>query len=162
MREYGLLFAGRPEHEQAQRLADRTVDVTVFLAALGLRETPALDRELAVAYQDACHLAHAQGVRRQPRDLLKAIDGVRLVEPAEWELCCGSAGTYNVERPEVAAQLGQRKAANLLATGADLVVSANIGCMTQLRTHLGERLEVLHTMQLLDRAYRGASFRTAR
>jgi glycolate oxidase iron-sulfur subunit len=154
MREYGLLFAGRPEQEAAQRLADRVVDVSVFLTALGLRDAPALDHEVAVAYQDACHLAHAQGVRRQPRDLLRAIEGVRLVEPAEWELCCGSAGTYNVERPDVAAQLGERKADNLLATGADVVVSANIGCMTQLRTHLGERVPVLHTMQFLDRAYR--------
>jgi glycolate oxidase iron-sulfur subunit len=153
MREYGLLFAGRPEQDDAQRLADRVVDVSVFLAALGLREAPALEHELVVAYQDACHLAHAQGVRREPRDLLRAIAGVRLVEPAEWELCCGSAGTYNVERPDVAAQLGERKAGNLLATGADVVVSANIGCMTQLRAHLGDGVEVLHTMQLLDRAY---------
>jgi glycolate oxidase iron-sulfur subunit len=155
MREYGLLFAGRPEEAAARALADRVVDVSVFLAALGLREPPALDHELAVAYQDACHLAHAQGVRREPRDLLRAIGGVRLVEPAEWELCCGSAGTYNVERPDVAARLGQRKAANLRATGADVVVSANIGCMTQLRTHLGGAIPVLHTMQLLDRAYAG-------
>jgi len=153
MREYGLLFAGLPEEDAARRLAERTVDVTVFLAGLGLREAPRLEREVAVAYQDACHLAHAQGVRREPRDLLKAIDGVRLVEPAEWELCCGSAGTYNVERPDVAARLGDRKATNLLATGAEVVVSANIGCMTQLRTHLGDRLEVVHTMQFLDRAY---------
>ena len=160
MREYGLLFAGRPQEAAARRLADRVVDVTVFLAALGLREAPApLAGELAVAYQDACHLAHAQGVRREPRDLLRAIAGVRLVEPAEWELCCGSAGTYNVERPDVAAQLGERKARNLLATGAEIVASANIGCMTQLRTHLdalGAHVEVLHTMQLLDRAYAGA------
>ena len=153
MREYGLLFAGRPEEERARRLADRVVDVSVFLAALGLRDAPALEDELAVAYQDACHLAHAQGVRREPRDLLRAIGGVRLVEAAEWELCCGSAGTYNVERPDVAAQLGARKAANLLATGADVVVSANIGCMTQLRAHVGGDVPVMHVMQLLDRAY---------
>jgi glycolate oxidase iron-sulfur subunit len=160
MREYGLLFAGRPEEEAARQLADRVVDVSVFLAALGLRDAPALDHEVAVVYQDACHLAHAQGVRRQPRDLLRAIDGVRLVEPAEWELCCGSAGTYNIERPDVAVQLGQRKADNLLATGAAVVVSANIGCMTQLRTHLaaaGSPLPVLHTMQFLDRTYAGVT-----
>jgi glycolate oxidase iron-sulfur subunit len=162
MREYGLLFAGRPEEGAARRLADRVVDVSVFLATLGLRDAPALDREIAVAYQDACHLAHAQGVRREPRALLRAIGGVRLVEPAEWELCCGSAGTYNVERPDVAARLGQRKADNLRATGADVVVSANIGCMNQLRTHLGDRLQVLHTMQLLDRAYGGAALRRTR
>jgi glycolate oxidase iron-sulfur subunit len=160
MREYGLLFAGRPEEGAARAVADRVVDVTVFLAALGLREAPAFGGELVVAYQDACHLAHAQGVRRQPRDLLRAVGGVRLAEPAEWELCCGSAGTYNVERPDVAARLGERKARNLLDTGAQVVVSANIGCLTQLRTHLaalGRPLPVLHTMQFLDRAYAGVT-----
>ena len=159
MREYGLLFAGEPEETAARRLAERTVDVSVFLAGLGLRgEPPALPAPTAIAYQDACHLAHAQGVRREPRELLSAIGNVRLVEPAEWELCCGSAGTYNVERPDIAAQLGRRKAQNLLATGADAIASANIGCLTQVQTHLralGRDLPVLHTVQVLDRAYAG-------
>jgi glycolate oxidase iron-sulfur subunit len=109
-----------------------------------------------VAYHDACHLAHAQGVRGAPRRLLESIDGVRLVEPPEWELCCGSAGTYNIERPDVAAELGERKARNLLGTGAALVATGNIGCMTQVQSHiraLGQQLPVLHTMQVLDRAY---------
>jgi glycolate oxidase iron-sulfur subunit len=157
MKEYGLLFAGEPEEEEASRLADRTVDVAVLLASLGLREPPpALDAPLAVAYQDACHLAHAQRVRTQPRDLLRAIPGVEVVEAADWELCCGSAGTYNVEKPETAAALGRRKAANLLATGPALVASGNIGCITQVQTHLraqGSDIPVLHTLQVLDRAY---------
>ena len=157
MKEYALLFAGAPEQDAARRLADRTVDVSVFLASLGLSAPPpALDGPLTVAYHDACHLAHAQGVRREPRELLKAIDGVTLVEPAEWELCCGSAGTYNVEKPGTAHELGERKAANLLATGAALVASGNIGCLTQVETHLraaGRELPVLHTLQVLDRAY---------
>jgi glycolate oxidase iron-sulfur subunit len=157
MREYGHLFAGEPEAEQAAALAARVVDVSVFLAGLGLRETPPpLARPLRVAYQDACHLAHAQRVRAQPRELLRAIPGVTLVEPDEWELCCGSAGTYNAEKPAVAAQLGERKARNLLASGADAIAGANIGCLTQVRTHLralDADVPVLHVVQALDRAY---------
>jgi glycolate oxidase iron-sulfur subunit len=159
MHEYGLLFAGEPEQEAAERFAERVVDVSVFLDALGLRDAPPpATAPTAVAYHDACHLAHAQGVRRAPRALLEAIDGVTLVEPAEWELCCGSAGTYNVERPDVAAELGARKARNLLATGAQAIATGNIGCTTQIAMHLralGHELPVLHTLQVLDRAYAG-------
>ncbi len=157
MREYGLLLAGEPDEEAGAALAARTLDVSAFLATLGLSAPPPpLEAPLAVAYHDACHLAHAQRVRREPRGLLRAIEGVTLVEPAEWELCCGSAGTYNVERPEIAGELGERKARNLLATGADLVATGNIGCMTQVEAHvraLGRELPVLHTLQVLDRAY---------
>jgi glycolate oxidase iron-sulfur subunit len=157
MKEYGLLFAGTAEEDAARAFADRVVDVSVFLAELGLRDVPpALDVPMKLAYHDACHLAHAQGVRRPPRDLLRAIDGVELVEPEGWELCCGSAGTYNVEKPETAAALGARKATNLLATGARLIATGNIGCMTQVQTHLraqGHDVPVLHTLQVLDRAY---------
>jgi glycolate oxidase iron-sulfur subunit len=159
MREYGLLFAGEPEQEQAQRFADRVRDVSVFLDELGLAEPPReLPQPRTVAYQDACHLAHAQGVRDAPRRLLRAIPGVTLAQPAEWELCCGSAGTYNVERPEIAAQLGERKARTLAATAPDLVASGNVGCITQLELHLrrlGHETPVLHTLQVLDRAYAG-------
>lgn len=157
MKEYGLLLAGEPDEQAGRALAERVTDVTAFLAALGLREPPpALDAPLTIAYHDACHLAHAQRVRSEPRELLRAIDGITLVEPAEWELCCGSAGTYNIEKPDTARALGQRKATNLLATGAQLIASGNIGCLTQVRTHLaalGHELPVLHTVQVLDRAY---------
>ena len=159
MKEYGLLFKGAPEHDAARAFADRVVDVSVFLAKLGLREAPAaLPRPVKVAYHDACHLAHAQGVRTPPRELLRAVGGIELVEPAEWELCCGSAGTYNVEHPQTAAELGERKARSLLATGAEIVATGNIGCMTQVENHLGalgRPLGVLHTLQVLDRAYAG-------
>jgi glycolate oxidase iron-sulfur subunit len=158
MHEYGLLFRGEPEQEPAERFAERVVDVSVFLEALGLRDAPPpAPRPLRVAYHDACHLAHAQGVRGAPRALLEAIGDVTLVEPAEWELCCGSAGTYNVERPDTAHELGRRKARNLLDTGAELIATGNIGCMTQVGTHLrelGRPIPVLHTLQVLDRAYR--------
>jgi glycolate oxidase iron-sulfur subunit len=157
MREYPSLFAGEPDEEPARRLAGQVVDVSAFLASIGLREPPpALSTPIAIAYQDACHLAHAQGVRRPPRTLLEAIDGVTLVEPAEWELCCGSAGLYNLEQPALAADLGRRKVANVAATGARLVATGNIGCLTQMQMHRrtqGHELPVLHTLQVLDRAY---------
>jgi glycolate oxidase iron-sulfur subunit len=157
MREYGALFLGEPEEEAAARLAGRTLDVAEFLAELGLaEEPPALASPRRVAYHDACHLAHAQKVTAAPRRLLARIDGLELLQPAEAELCCGSAGIYNVERPEVAAELGERKAGNLLATGADLIASGNIGCLTQLQkqlANLGHPIPTLHTIQVLDRAY---------
>jgi glycolate oxidase iron-sulfur subunit len=157
MKEYPLLFADAPEEEAARAVAAKVVDITTFLADLGLAvPVPGLDRPLKVAYHDACHLAHAQRETTAPRTLLRAIGGVELVEPEGWELCCGSAGTYNVEKPDIAARLGARKAENLLATGADLVASGNIGCLTQVRTHLraaGRELPVMHTVQVLARAY---------
>ncbi|HEX3362194.1 MAG TPA: glycolate oxidase subunit GlcF [Solirubrobacterales bacterium] len=159
MRDYGALFLGEPEQVEAEALAARTLDVAEFLADLGLaEEPPALAAPRRVAYHDACHLAHAQKVTAAPRRLLGAIPGLTLLEPAEAELCCGSAGIYNVERPGVAAELGERKARNLVATGAELIASGNIGCLTQLRTQvdrLGRRIPLLHTVQVLDRAYSG-------
>jgi glycolate oxidase iron-sulfur subunit len=95
-------------------------------------------------------------VRSAPRELLGAIPGVTLLEPEDWELCCGSAGTYNIEHPEVAGELGRRKAEALLATGAEAVATGNIGCLTQIQTSLralGRELPVMHTVQALDRAY---------
>jgi glycolate oxidase iron-sulfur subunit len=160
MSEYGLLFKGAVEEGEARALADRTVDVSVFLHELGLKPPPPLPDPLRVAYHDACHLAHAQGVRSPPRELLGAIPGVELLEPADWQLCCGSAGTYNIEKPDVARDLGRRKAEALLATGAEAVATGNIGCMTQIETHtraLGREVPVMHTLQVLDRAYGGAT-----
>jgi glycolate oxidase iron-sulfur subunit len=157
MREYGLLFEAEPESERASSLAGRTLDITTYLGAVGLRSNPPnLASPLAVAYQDACHLAHAQGERDAPRELLRSIPGLELREPREPELCCGSAGTYNIERPETADELGGRKARNLIETGADLVASGNVGCLNQLRTHLaaaGHPLPALHTIEVLDAAY---------
>ncbi|MDQ6744600.1 MAG: glycolate oxidase subunit GlcF [Actinomycetota bacterium] len=156
MREYGLLFKGSDEESEARALAERTVDVSVFLDELGLNPPPPLPEPLELAYQDACHLAHAQRVRSAPRRLLGAIPNVNLLEPADWHLCCGSAGTYNVEKPEVARELGRRKAQALLATGAQAVATGNIGCLTQIQSHLralGQPLPVMHTLQVLDQAY---------
>ena len=155
MREYGLLFADEPDEERARELAARVVDVSAFLAELGLVPPPERPG-LRVAYHDACHLAHAQMVREAPQRLLRAA-GHEVVVADEWELCCGSAGTYNVERPETAAELGRRKAANLRATGADVIAAGNIGCLTQIRQYLD--VPVRHTIQIVDRAYAGVDAR---
>jgi len=152
IKDYGHLLRDDPEwSERAQVLSSRAKDVHELLASVPPR-APRGRVELRVAYHDACHLAHAQGVRSQPRQLLRTIPGLELVEPAEWELCCGSAGIYNLTRPRPAAELGARKAANLLATGAQAIAAANPGCTLQIAAHLkrkGEELPLLHPMQLL-------------
>jgi glycolate oxidase iron-sulfur subunit len=157
MQEYHLVLRGTPAESCADAFRRRVVDVSVFLAKLGLRELPAgFTRAQRIAYQDACHLAHAQNVRREPRDLLRAIPGVQLIELSDAHLCCGSAGSYNMDQPQIAAALGEKKARAVLATGADLVATGNIGCLTQLRMHLkklGSPLPVRHTIQVLRDAY---------
>ena len=157
LHEYPLLFAGLPEAKAAAELAHRAVDVSVFLDQLGIVPLPPLPQPLKVAYHDACHLAHAQKVTDPPRKLLRSIPNLVLLEIPEGEICCGSAGTYNIEQPEIAGQLGQRKAANILKTGADAVAAGNIGCLVQIRTHLqamGRPLPIYHTIEILDAAYR--------
>jgi glycolate oxidase iron-sulfur subunit len=157
MHEYHLILRGTPDEARADALRHRVVDVSVYLARLGLREAPAAaGQRVRIAYHDACHLANAQEVRRQPRDLLRAIPGAELCEIADGHLCCGSAGTYNLDQPEVASSLGAQKARAAAATGASVVATGNIGCLTQLKTHLesqGSSLRVRHTMQVLRDAY---------
>ncbi|MDR5683300.1 MAG: glycolate oxidase subunit GlcF [Armatimonadota bacterium] len=158
MREYGLLFAGHPEAPTAEALARRVRDVSDFLAEVGIVPSGSLGAGVRVAYHDPCHLAHAQGVREAPRRLLSTVANLSLLEPEEWEICCGSAGIYNLEQPDIAQDLGRRKAHNLLATGAEVVATGNVGCIVQIRAHLarlGRSLPVLHTMEILDRAYSG-------
>jgi glycolate oxidase iron-sulfur subunit len=165
IKDYGHLLRDDPEwRERAEAVASRARDVHELLAAVEPRAARAPVR-LKVAYHDACHLAHAQGVRSQPRELLRAIPGLELVEPAEWELCCGSAGIYNLTRPDAAAELGVRKADNLLATGADVIAAANPGCTLQIAAHLerkGRPLEIVHPMQLLQRSIEGGARRRRR
>ncbi|HEX7119575.1 MAG TPA: heterodisulfide reductase-related iron-sulfur binding cluster [Longimicrobiales bacterium] len=156
IKEYPLVFAGREEEDAARKLADRVVDVSVFLDRLGLVPPPPLPSPLRLAYHDACHLCHAQGVRAEPRRLLRAIDGLELVELGDGERCCGSAGTYNIDQPEIAGQLGRMKAEAVRRTGCDVVATGNIGCMVQIGTHLGDGVPaVMHTMQVLAMAYAG-------
>jgi glycolate oxidase iron-sulfur subunit len=158
MKDYGHLF--RDDAEWADRAAAfsaKVRDVTELLA----EHDPVAPRHpvpLTVAYHDACHLAHAQGVRDAPRQLLRTIPGLELREPAGWELCCGSAGVYNLLKPEPAAELGRRKAQHLLDTGAQAVAAANPGCALQITAHargLGHELPVHHPIELLHASIEG-------
>ncbi|MBL9127181.1 MAG: 4Fe-4S dicluster domain-containing protein [Verrucomicrobiales bacterium] len=153
LHEYPHSLAGTPDAARARDFAPRVLDVAVFLRRLGLRAQPrGFGKPVKIAYQDACHLANAQGVRQDPRVLLRSIPGVTCVELADAHLCCGSAGSYNIDQPEIAASLGEQKARAILATGADLVASGNIGCLTQIRFHLkrlGSAVPARHTMQIL-------------
>jgi glycolate oxidase iron-sulfur subunit len=145
---YGQLLDEEPA---AAALAARSRDVTVLLADAAL-PAPTRRLDLRVTYHDACHLAHAQGVRSAPRELLRRIPGVELVELAESDHCCGSAGTYNLTEPAMAARLLARKVDNILATGAGTVVSANPGCALQIRAGLlmrGARIDVVHPVDLV-------------
>jgi glycolate oxidase iron-sulfur subunit len=155
MKDYGHVLRDEPEWaERAKRFAAKVRDASEFLAEAGPRAQRG-PVPMKIAYHDACHLAHAQGIRDQPRELLRAIPELELVEPREWEICCGSAGIYNLVKPEPAAELGERKARNLLDTGAEAIAAANPGCALQITAHteqLGRRLPVLHPMELLARS----------
>jgi glycolate oxidase iron-sulfur subunit len=158
MRDYPHLLRDDPEWAaRAERFAAKVRDASELLTEDEPR-APRAPINRRVAYHDACHLAHAQGIRSQPRDLLRGIPGLELAEPPEWEICCGSAGIYNLVQPEAAAELGARKARNLLGTGAELVAAANPGCMIQIAAHserLGRRLPVVHPMELLSESIGG-------
>lgn len=155
MKDYGRLLADDPDwSNRAAAFAERVVDVTELLDELGPR-APRHPLPCRVVYQDACHLAHAQGVWDAPRRLLDGIPGLERSEIADAELCCGSAGVYNLVEPEPAAELGRRKAGNIEAADPDVVVTANPGCSLQLRRHLTGDVPVRHPVQLLDAAIRG-------
>jgi glycolate dehydrogenase iron-sulfur subunit len=148
MKEYGELLGDA----DAEAFAAKVRDVSELLASV----TPRARRgplALRVVYHDACHLAHAQRVRSEPRSLLRGIPELELLEIAdEPSVCCGSAGIYNLVEPEAAAQLGERKARNVLATGADVVAAGNPGCAAQLDLHLrrlGRTLPIRHPIELL-------------
>ncbi len=156
MHEYPLWLAGDSMQEEAERFARKVVDVSRYLHDLGNIISAELPRPMRVAYHDACHLAHAQRVRSEPRAVLAKIGNLELLEIPDGEICCGSAGTYNLEQPKIAQQLGARKASSIKGTDADAVATGNIGCITQLQSHLaesGQTLPVYHTMELLDLAY---------
>ncbi len=157
MHEYHLILKGTADEAKAESFRHRVQDVASFLMQLGdLKTPPDLGRTRRIAYHDACHLANAQGVRAEPRNLLRMIPGVELREINDAHLCCGSAGTYNIDQPEIAASLGKQKASNVIATAAEVVATGNIGCMTQLSNHLTKQesgIQVQHTMQVLRDAY---------
>ena len=159
MKEYSLLFRGHPLEEKATHFATRIQDISQFLNCIDLVPLKPLEKPMRVAYHDACHLAHAQGITSAPRRILSQIPGLELCEVPDGEICCGSAGTYNIEQPKIANTLGMTKAKNIESMNVDAVVMGNIGCMVQIQTHLaklqtkGATIPVLHTIQLLDRAY---------
>ena len=148
MKEYSHWM---PDAPRARSLALRTRDVTELLADADL---PLGRLDATVTYHDACHLAHGQRIRTQPRDLLRRIPGVRLVELADSDMCCGSAGVYNLLEPEMAEQLLARKTARILETNASIVATGNPGCLLQIAKGLRERgaaIEVVHPVELLAR-----------
>jgi glycolate oxidase iron-sulfur subunit len=157
LKEYGELLAHDPAWaERARAFSARVRDLSEALAALP-PERPPGRLDARVVYQDACHLIHAQRIRQQPRDVLKRIPGLELVEMQDGDRCCGSAGIYNLTEPEMAERLGEQKVANVEQIEADVVVSGNPGCLIQLRAGLarrGSRTRAVHLADLLDAAYR--------
>ncbi|RMF28492.1 MAG: 4Fe-4S dicluster domain-containing protein [Cyanobacteria bacterium J083] len=161
LKEYGHILADDPKYRTlAEEFAIKVKDIQEFLAEIDLKANlqPISTQEIKIAYQDACHLLHGQKISLQPRQLLQKIPGVKLTEPVDAALCCGSAGIYNMLQPEVAEELGQQKVKNLLNTGADLIASANPGCSLQIQKHLqlqDKKIPLLHPIQLLDYSMRG-------
>jgi len=158
MKEYRHLLDDEPEWAQrAADFSDKVIDVHELLAEHEPR-APRRPLEMKVVYHDACHLAHAQGVRSQPRELLRAIPELELLEPEEAEICCGSAGIYNLLKPEAAGELGRRKEGHLRATGAEAIAAANPGCSLQIAACAPEGeapLPVYHPMELLAMSIEG-------
>ncbi len=158
VKEYGHLLRDDPNYaERAKEFSAKCKDVSEVLAVLPKRAQRNPLR-LKVAFHDSCHLQHAQGVRAQPRNLLAAIPELELLEIPEAAICCGSAGIYNLVQPNVANELGDRKAGLIASLDADVVVTGNPGCILQLQASLeraGKKIPVLHTIQLLDASIRG-------
>jgi glycolate oxidase iron-sulfur subunit len=159
MKSYGELLANDPAWAaRARTFAAKVRDVTEVVA--GLQPARALRHplDLRVAYHDACHLAHAQGVRQPPRDVLASIPGVTILPIADGDICCGSAGIFNLVQPEMAAELGRRKVASLDAAAPDVIATTNPGCMVQIGAAAraaGRPRPVFHVVELLDASIRG-------
>ena len=155
MKEYGELLADDTEFaERALAVAGRVTDFSEFMAG---REMPPGLLSARVTYQDACHLAHAQGIRQEPRDLLAALDGCELVETEGADMCCGAAGLYSLVQPQMSAELRARKAAQFRKHRPDIVVAANPGCQMQYEAAVREAgvpARVLHLAEAVDEAQR--------
>ncbi len=156
LKDYAHLLPAE-DHEKAKAFVAKVRDISEFLVQLG-PIAPAHALPMKVTYHDACHLCHGQQIRTQPRQLLKMIPGLELVPLEETELCCGAAGTYNLTQPEMSERLGRRKMDNIQATGAEAVVTGNIGCILQIARKIKERgapIAIAHPVELLDQAYSG-------
>jgi len=152
IKDYGYMLRLDPDYkDKAARVSALTKDVTEYLATLTL-PAPEEPAGLSVAYHSACSMQHGQKITRQPKDLLRTA-GFVVRDPAEGHLCCGSAGTYNIMQPEIARTLRDRKVKNIEATGASIIATGNIGCITQIAS--GSKLPIVHTVELLDWAYGG-------
>jgi glycolate oxidase iron-sulfur subunit len=166
MKEYGDLLAGDARWSaRAHDFSAKVRDVSEVLVELGEPRAPRQPIRARVVYHDACHLAHGQGVRLQPRALLQAIPGIELSTPVESEICCGSAGIYNLVEPEPAAQLGARKVRHIAALAPDLIATANPGCMLQIAAAgrvFGYKWPILHPIQLVDASIRGVDIANRR
>jgi glycolate oxidase iron-sulfur subunit len=155
LKEYGHLLRDDPDWAgRAQAFSDKVRDINELLADLE-PQAPRHPISARVAYHDACHLAQAQQVRVQPRQVLGSIPQLQLLELSEPEICCGSAGIYNLLQPQAADELGVRKAATIAAVDPDAVVTANPGCILQIKRHLGTQLPLLHPVQVVDAAIAG-------
>ncbi|MCY7332938.1 MAG: 4Fe-4S dicluster domain-containing protein, partial [Pseudanabaena sp. CAN_BIN31] len=161
LKEYGHILKDDLKYaEKAKLFSQKVKDVQEFLDHVGLtaKLSPLQDKPLAIAYQDACHMLHGQKISLEPRRLLRQIPNVQLRESIDAALCCGSAGVYNILQPEVGDELGEMKVTNLTDTGAQLIASANVGCITQIRKHLNlqnKNVLLMHPIELLDYSIRG-------
>ncbi|MGB9610009.1 MAG: (Fe-S)-binding protein [Bryobacteraceae bacterium] len=165
LKEYHELLENDTEfREKSEEFSRKVRDITEFLDEIGIRP-PEIPYDTVVTYQDSCHLAHGQKIRQAPRNLIAAIPGVRFRELPLADLCCGSAGVYNIVHDEMAASILEKKMALVNSTGADIVTTANVGCAIQLRAGValhGRGQRVMHVVELLDEAYRlGAARRPA-
>lgn len=166
MKDYEYLLEGDPDYaatragvetSRVQQFRAKVRDISELLCELG----PVAERKplpISVAYHDACHLGHAQGIRKQPRDLLRDIPGLEVREIKDAAICCGSAGVYNILHPQAARELGDTKAANVVDTGAQLLVTSNPGCLMQIASGLeraGRSLPTAHLVTVLDASIRG-------
>ncbi len=158
MKEYGdLLGEDSAYGDKARAFGAKVVDVSEWLVKIGLTASPGR-LDAVVSYHDACHLAHGQKVRLQPRQLLGQIPGLKFVEMDEADTCCGSAGVYNITQPQMARQLLDRKIANLRETGASIIATGNPGCLAWIQQgaqEAGINVRICHPVELLDEAYRG-------
>jgi glycolate oxidase iron-sulfur subunit len=156
LKEYGHHWHDKESHAR-EKFSRKVRDIHEFLDQLG-PIAPTGRIEGKATYHDACHLVHAQKIRTAPRKLLGMIPGLEWSELAESEVCCGAAGTYNLTQPEMSAILSRRKLDNIIATGANMVVTANAGCLLQIMREArvrGIKLKIVHPMDLLDASYRG-------
>jgi glycolate oxidase iron-sulfur subunit len=162
LKEYTHLFAAdAQERNEAAKFTSKMRDVSEFLADLGLT-APLRKIPMRVTYQDSCHLVHGQKIREAPRKLIRAVPGVELIEMELADQCCGSAGVYNVTETEASLELLALKMESTRATKAEVIVTANPGCILQLRAGAaihGTGQEVLHVVELLDRAINPAAGR---